>query len=938
MKKFAKWLVMVFVVSCLCGLILTMTGCGDKEPTIKSIKVDNGKLVAIYDDDTTKDLGVLSNIVSAKEENGNLVITLVDGKEITVSTSGIAGKYVVGVSTANGKIVITYNDNTTGTIDLPTTATCEHKEAEYEVLKEHKIEKDEEGNFNCVEPGFVIMMCPDCGEVKYIKTTEHRIEKKVVAPTCTEKGYTIEKCLYCDYGAGDSEKTDFTDTIPHNYGEPVKVKDEGCEKPFQTLKICKDCGHAEPEVQPAPGHEIVIDEETLQVPSNTATGSVVGNCENCDYTITFTLPVLSDEDYTSTPVGKKDRCDELGKVKYSIGLTAGDLKKVTIPYEFEVNGVAGKHKFCENDFLKDDTIKLTQEEFDAKKAEGKIKMLNGAELTCKEDVKAQAIVTCETCGMEAITVYVTKDHEEDTSIERVITKPATCTSKGSYTYTCKGCGKDDLVGELAETAHTYTDIVKKIPAGDGKYTYTVECGKCGHIETILDVVDEIQADCQHDGKLIYKLDGVEKEFTLQEKTGHIIAVIDGVNKVALPTDRLLYSEFKGYIKTILNDEKPENANCKNAIQCLYECKVCHDDRNTVWLLGDHVIPKDENGEPILEHHEPACEVEGYDSYICKECGELQKINIVSALQHEYEYVFDGDKTLTGTCKHNPKHTRTVICDDVKIKEVKATCKEKGSKTYECYKDGELIDTVYEEIPVSNVHSHKVNGEDVPVVGPLKITPADYAKDGGWLKILNGDEKHLCDGTPDVQAMYDCSVCGVSYTVVVYADHERTADDSKPATCTEDGHDKYKCSRCGKEFDEVVPAKGHKYSVTLKYEEGKVVAYKTCTVCSNPDKDVTDIVLTDDLLVTAECVAATCKDAGLKVYKVTYENEEYTIKVTVPKTTDHQTEDSKEITWEVEDKENDCIWIYTGKLCSSCGEIIVTNRTSKPIPEEPTTNV
>ena len=1002
MKKFAKWLVTALVVTCICCLTIGLTACGEKAKTVKSVEVNsNGELVAIYDNEEKVTLGKLSNVRSAEEKDGKLVITLVDGKTIevptkidvpeqvksvksiasangvltitytdgTTETVKVADKAVKSVAVKDGKLVVTLFDGTTEEVPLPSEKAvkdvtvvdgkikvtytdgteeivCKHENAIYHSLKHHSVNEAGE-----LVEGYGIKLCPDCGATITVKEG-HNLKETVVEPTCTSDGYTAVKCVDGDgvKGCGYEEAHDpdkDVPKLPHDYGDPVKVKDEGCEADYTTLKICKNCNHAEPTVVPAAGHEIEVDYDTLRKPDYDQAGSVTVKCKKCTYKTVLTLPARNNSAYVTAPVGEKKDCTELGEVAYSITLKAGEKILVDVEVKFSYAGVAGKHVFCGKSFVKDDKLILTQEEFDAKLAEGKIKLINGSKFTCDEQVQAQAIVDCENCTTEAITIFVAKDHEEDTTVDRTNVVPATCQEEGHYDYKCKGCGQT-FRGTLEKVGHNYTKDVKVTPAGDGKYNYTAVCSECGDMLTIpnIEIINEIKADCQHEGKLIYKLNGEEKEFKTGDKTDHTLAIINGKNILVKPDSKLPYSEYKDYIKKILNGDMPEDANCEDAVNCLYECKVCHDDSNTVWLLGDHVIPKDETtGEPILTHHEPDCGVEGYDEYVCAKCHKPQQINKVDALVHDYEYEFDGDKTLTGTCKHNPAHKTEVVCDKVDVKTVKATCKEEGSKTYTCWKNGEVIDTKVQVLPVSTIHSHKVNGEDVPVEGLLKITPEEYAKNGGWLKILNGNEKFLCveskKGT--VEAIYDCSVCGESYTVFVYADHvidSTKENNSKPATCTEAGKDDYWCARCGDHIErETIEPTGHDYNIVLKYEDdGKVYAYESCKNCTVSDKVETTIELTGTPI---RKTPATCMATGLEVYKVTYKGHEYEVEKVIPKTTDHQTGNNPEITWTVKGKNGDVegTWSYKGKYCDSCDEIIYTEDPvfTPDTPAEDTTN-
>ena len=71
--------------------------------------------------------------------------------------------------------------------------------------------------------------------------------------------------------------------------------------------------------------------------------------------------------------------------------------------------------------------------------------------------------------------------------------------------------------------------------------------------------------------------------------------------------------------------------------------------------------------------------------------------------------------------------------------------------------------------------------------------------------------------------YTCSTCGDSYEEPVDAlGHDYQKSDTTEPTCTEDGYETYTCSRCEDSYKNDIPATGH------SFENG------VCTVCGEPD--------------------------------------------------------------------------------------------------------
>ena len=83
-----------------------------------------------------------------------------------------------------------------------------------------------------------------------IWTINHNYTTKVVAPTCTEKGYTLHTCTNC----GNNYKDTYTNALGHDYEETVIAPTE-TEKGY-TLHTCKRCGDSYKDnyTEPVPVH------------------------------------------------------------------------------------------------------------------------------------------------------------------------------------------------------------------------------------------------------------------------------------------------------------------------------------------------------------------------------------------------------------------------------------------------------------------------------------------------------------------------------------------------------------------------------------------------------------------------------------------------------------------------------------------------------------
>ena len=120
--------------------------------------------------------------------------------------------------------------------------------------------------------------------------SEHTLEKTtVVAPTCTEQGYTIYTCTAC----GETVKADFVPANGHSYEESVVAPT--CEKDGYTNHVCSVCGDSYvADYVDAVGHDC----ETETVPATClGYGFVRESCKHCDYSVITEITAPLGHDY-----------------------------------------------------------------------------------------------------------------------------------------------------------------------------------------------------------------------------------------------------------------------------------------------------------------------------------------------------------------------------------------------------------------------------------------------------------------------------------------------------------------------------------------------------------------------------------------------------------------------------------------------------------------
>ena len=114
---------------------------------------------------------------------------------------------------------------------------------------------------------------------------EHSYTTEVVAPTCTEKGYTKHTC-----SCGDSY-TDNETPAGHQMLEVVEKQPTCTEDGEAAFHVCQLCGYVEGNktVIPALGH---LYDTTYEYPTATENGSKTSVCRNCKDTKTETIEAL----------------------------------------------------------------------------------------------------------------------------------------------------------------------------------------------------------------------------------------------------------------------------------------------------------------------------------------------------------------------------------------------------------------------------------------------------------------------------------------------------------------------------------------------------------------------------------------------------------------------------------------------------------------------
>ena len=415
----------------------------------------------------------------------------------------------------------------------------------------------------------------------------------------------------------------------------------------------------------------------------------------------------------------------------------------------------------------------------------------------------------------------------------VASTAATCTEDGNAAYwICSGCGKY-FADEDAATELSPSEV--KIPSQGHDYFYTVveptcseqgytvgECSVCGDIGEITytpqlphdfgEWETVTPASCENEGEQVRhcKTCGFVENQAIPPEHDYKPFVIESTCVSQGYVEYVCMSCGYSYIAE--NSYMPEKGHsygewiyiavpsCVDSGERVRYCSVCETVESQTLPATGHSY----SGEV----HLPSCTEDGYTEYICSNCGDSYKDDIVGSLGHEYgEWVYIA----VPSCQSSGERVRYCsVCENVESEVLPATdhlycenvyepaCTEQGYTEYVCsccgdsYRDG-YVDSLGHDY-----------GEWKTVT---EATCSQY-----------GEEISYCTRCDEYQSRE-----------IPKTDHEYAATEHEP-TCTEQGYTEYVCSCCGDSYrDGYVDSLGHDYEVTSQSDE--YIVY-TCIRCGD----------------------------------------------------------------------------------------------------------
>ncbi len=921
---------LVKFLTVLCALCLSLSvafglvACGEETVSVVGAEINSeNKLVLTYSDGTTKTL----DIVGKDGVDGE------DGEDLTkcAHTNSLISDYKMPINEINVEAKLA----DVCTMQQAICLDCDHL---YVIANGHDYKDVEALAATCYSEGHEAgKECKECGYFTGGKVTEkvaHTPGHYFVAyndpslTTCVDGGFTVTICEACKAGGA------YEDDIEGNELEVTYVQTSGL-------------GHSSTDWKKHDNDPTLASAGTL----------IAGKCDECGTAnVTMDLPKLDEVNYVKTTKVAKVQCTDTETYNYQI-------KVGEQTFDFEVVSDPGNHKISDTIVFEDGKVYNYDATLFTK--------FGNAQETCA-NAGFDVFFTCKDCNQPIQTKAKTA-HETvfENAAKKDLDAPevdehATCEGFGYYkAYDCSVCGTHIDAPEalqFAKLGHEYKAYAIVGENADGTVDLSSKCTRydvCGEVDTIAKAAATYakeDATCEAKGKetwTVTSINGVALETPLvAEKEIAIKPHMLGEEAIDLTKvyDWTVYEAkgFIGFANVVHTCEE-------NGFDVFFYCSEC-EKPITVRAEVPHKVPADPDTSTTVNEAivvvDAKCGVIGTETYECAVCGEEQ-VKEIPALVHEYKYTMvtsdtndddiDDWAVITGTCVHGDKH---VVADP----------EDEPYKTIEAY-NGALsgltsTDKVVAtcEVDGIKVYSWTPAGSATAVTAEVNVGKTQHKLNNGFIDeskvydigngiVAMGNSTPACNSTVPGQGMFTCEVCEKPISVQVKQAHTKPATGvvEVKATCSNKGTIDYTCTVCleavhieSPALEHVVSYKANTLVLPTENQAGEV--YVGCATCETQDAKVVlpalnTAVLASEALATDNftyvvATEATCEDQGKLVY--TYVDATYgafSFDVVTSRTGHGFVQPPFSWTYNG--------FIYTGRICKDCGKLIVESKVAVP---------
>lgn len=303
----------------------------------------------------------------------------------------------------------------------------------------------------------------DCRRCGIYETRGHNLQATVIAPTCTEQGYTIYKCA--DDGCTVEYKTEYTNALGHDLRNdaPEVTKYPTCTEAGEEKITCTRCNYYETKAIDPLGHDYDRNNDG-KVDADDAVKTVAATCLKDGYRY-FECENASEHNYTETIEATGHNMSKWNEV---VPETCGDEG-----YKWR----ECQNEYCDISVEVRETTKRYYEEKDNWFLSHKYGELIIHDPECLED--GYSTQTCEIC--DNTIMYIGEKALGHDWGEWYTVSEATCTEEGITRRQCNRCKilEDEvspMLGHDDESEDVYATCI------NASYT-KVTCKRCHRVET-----------------------------------------------------------------------------------------------------------------------------------------------------------------------------------------------------------------------------------------------------------------------------------------------------------------------------------------------------------------------------------------------------------------------------------------------------------------------